>query len=42
MIASGTLSASLFSEQFGLLKLLGAALVLGGLMIIRTPPKDTS
>jgi drug/metabolite transporter (DMT)-like permease len=38
-IASGVLSAWLFGEQFGVLKLLGAALVLGGLMIIRTPPK---
>jgi drug/metabolite transporter (DMT)-like permease len=35
-IASGSLSAWLFGEQFGLAKLLGAALVLGGLAIIRT------
>ena len=38
-IASGTLSAWLFGEQFGPLKLLGAALVLGGLMIIRAPSR---
>jgi drug/metabolite transporter (DMT)-like permease len=38
-IASGALSAWLFAEQFGMLKLLGAALVLGGLMIIRTRAK---
>ena len=41
-VASGTLSAWLFGEQFGPLKLLGAALVLGGLMIIRTPAKAPS
>ncbi len=35
-IVSGSLSAWLFGEQFGLVKLLGATLVLGGLMIIRT------
>jgi drug/metabolite transporter (DMT)-like permease len=34
-IASGVLSAWWFGEQFDLLKLLGAALVLAGLMIIR-------
>jgi drug/metabolite transporter (DMT)-like permease len=38
-IASGALSAWLFAEQFGALKLLGAALVLGGLLIIRTRAK---
>jgi drug/metabolite transporter (DMT)-like permease len=36
-IASGALSAWLFGEQFGPLKLLGAALVLAGLMIVRRP-----
>jgi drug/metabolite transporter (DMT)-like permease len=36
-IASGSLSAWLFGEQFGVGKLLGAALVLAGLAIIRTP-----
>ena len=35
-IASGSLSAWLFGEQFGVGKLLGAALVLAGLAIIRT------
>jgi drug/metabolite transporter (DMT)-like permease len=35
-IASGVLSAWLFGEQFGVAKLLGAALVLTGLAIIRT------
>ena len=35
-IASGTLSAWLFAEPFGAAKLLGAALVLGGLATIRT------
>ncbi len=39
-IASGSLSAWLFGEQFGLLKLMGAALVLGGLMIVRSPGRD--
>ena len=38
-IASGSLSAWLFGEQFGPLKLLGAALVLAGLMIVRTPER---
>jgi drug/metabolite transporter (DMT)-like permease len=38
-IASGALSAWLFGEQFGLLKLLGAALVLAGLAIVRTPAR---
>jgi drug/metabolite transporter (DMT)-like permease len=36
-IASGSLSAWLFGEQFGAAKLLGAALVLAGLAIIRRP-----
>ena len=35
-VASGSLSAWLFGEQFGVGKLLGAALVLAGLAIIRT------
>jgi drug/metabolite transporter (DMT)-like permease len=35
-IASGSLSAWLFREQFGVGKLLGAALVLAGLAILRT------
>jgi drug/metabolite transporter (DMT)-like permease len=38
-IVSGSLSAWLFHERFSALKLLGAALVLAGLMIIRTPSK---
>jgi drug/metabolite transporter (DMT)-like permease len=38
-IVSGSLSAWLFGEQFGLLKLLGAALVLSGLMIVRRPAR---
>ncbi|HJZ49263.1 MAG TPA: DMT family transporter [Roseiflexaceae bacterium] len=38
-VASGSLSAWLFGEQFGPLKLLGAALVLAGLMILRTPAR---
>jgi drug/metabolite transporter (DMT)-like permease len=38
-IVSGSLSAWLFDERFSALKLLGAALVLAGLMIIRTPSK---
>jgi drug/metabolite transporter (DMT)-like permease len=41
-IASGSLSAWLFGERFGVLKLLGAALVLAGLMIIRAPAKRPS
>jgi len=36
-VLSGTLSAWLFGERFGVLKLLGAALVLVGLLVIRTP-----
>ncbi len=36
-VLSGTLSAWLFGERFGALKLLGAALVLVGLLVIRTP-----
>jgi drug/metabolite transporter (DMT)-like permease len=39
-IASGALSAWIFQEQFGLLKLLGAAMVLAGLAIIRSPGRD--
>jgi drug/metabolite transporter (DMT)-like permease len=38
-IASGSLSAWWFAEQFGLGKLFGAALALVGLAIIRTPPR---
>ena len=38
-IASGALSAWLFGERFGVLKLLGAALALAGLAIIRTPAR---
>ena len=38
-ILSGLLSVPLFGEQFGFLKLLGAAFVLGGLLIIRYSPK---
>jgi drug/metabolite transporter (DMT)-like permease len=38
-IASGSLSAWWFAEQFDLIKLLGAALVLAGLAIIRTPTR---
>jgi drug/metabolite transporter (DMT)-like permease len=41
-IASGALSAWLFGEQFGLLKLLGAALVLAGLAIVRTPARGAA
>ena len=41
-IASGALSAWLFGERFGLAKLLGAALVLTGLAIIRTSGKRRS
>jgi drug/metabolite transporter (DMT)-like permease len=36
-VASGALSAWLFAEPFGATKLLGAALVLGGLAIVRAP-----
>ncbi|MBK9713907.1 MAG: DMT family transporter [Kouleothrix sp.] len=36
-IVSGSLSAWLFGESFGLVKLLGAALVLAGLITIRSP-----
>jgi drug/metabolite transporter (DMT)-like permease len=38
-IVSGALSAWLFGERFDLLKLLGAALVLAGLVVIRTPAR---
>jgi drug/metabolite transporter (DMT)-like permease len=41
-VVSGSLSAWLFAERFGVLKLLGAALVLAGLMIIRTPTRSRS
>jgi drug/metabolite transporter (DMT)-like permease len=41
-IVSGALSAWLFSEQFGVVKLLGAALVLAGLMVIRIRPRATT
>lgn len=37
-VVTGVLSAALFGEPFGFVKLLGAALVLGGLIIIRLPP----
>lgn len=37
-VITGVLSAVLFGEPFGFMKLLGAALVLGGLVIIRLPP----
>ncbi len=36
-IVAGVLSATLFGEPFGPIKLLGAALVMGGLVIIRLP-----
>lgn len=39
-VVSGALSALLFAERFGPLKLLGAALVLAGLIIIRLPGRD--
>jgi len=38
-IVSGILSGWLFGERFGVVKLLGAALVLAGLVIIRTPAR---
>ncbi len=38
-VVSGALSALVFAEGFGLTKLLGAALVLGGLVVVRTRPK---
>ncbi|MDP9485599.1 MAG: DMT family transporter [Actinomycetota bacterium] len=38
-IVSGALSALLFDEGFGAAKLLGAALVLGGLVLLRLPPR---
>jgi drug/metabolite transporter (DMT)-like permease len=37
-VITGVLAAALFGEPFGFMKLLGAALVLGGLVIIRLPP----
>jgi drug/metabolite transporter (DMT)-like permease len=37
-VVTGVLSAALFGEPFGFMKLLGAGLVLGGLVIIRLPP----
>jgi drug/metabolite transporter (DMT)-like permease len=37
-VITGVLAAALFGEPFGFTKLLGAALVLGGLVIIRLPP----
>jgi drug/metabolite transporter (DMT)-like permease len=37
-VITGVLAAALFGEPFGFMKLLGAALVLGGLVIIRMPP----
>jgi drug/metabolite transporter (DMT)-like permease len=41
-IVSGVLSVPLFGEQFGVLKLLGAACVLGGLLIVRYAPKPAA
>ena len=38
-VASGALSALFFDEDFGPAKLLGAALVLAGLVIVRLPPR---
>jgi len=38
-VLSGFLSVLLFGEEFGLLKLLGAACVLAGLLIVRYSPK---
>jgi drug/metabolite transporter (DMT)-like permease len=38
-ILSGILSALLFGEEFGIVKLLGAACVLAGLLVIRYPAK---
>ena len=40
--ASGLLSVLFFGESFGFLKLLGAACVLAGLMIVRYAPKSAS
>ena len=39
-VVSGALSALFFAERFGPLKLLGAALVLAGLIVIRLPGRD--
>lgn len=41
-IASGVLSALLFGEAFGPVKLIGAALVLAGLVIIRVKPRTAA
>jgi drug/metabolite transporter (DMT)-like permease len=41
-ILSGLFSVLLFGEQFGLLKLLGAAFVLAGLVVVRFAPKRAS
>jgi drug/metabolite transporter (DMT)-like permease len=38
-ILSGILSALLFGEEFGIVKLLGAACVLAGLVVIRYPAR---
>ena len=38
-VIAGVLSALFYDETFGVLKLLGAALVLGGLLLIRTGPR---
>lgn len=38
-ILSGILSALLFGEEFGIAKLLGAACVLAGLVVIRFPAR---
>ncbi len=40
-ILSGILSALLFGEEFGIAKLLGAACVLAGLLVIGFPAKPT-
>jgi drug/metabolite transporter (DMT)-like permease len=41
-ILSGILSALLFGEEFGIAKLLGAACVLAGLLVIRYPAKPAN
>jgi drug/metabolite transporter (DMT)-like permease len=41
-ILSGILSALIFGEEFGLVKLLGAACVLAGLIIIRSPARPSA
>jgi drug/metabolite transporter (DMT)-like permease len=41
-ILSGIVSALIFGEQFGVVKVLGAVCVLAGLVIIRRPAKSTS